>query len=131
MNTPICLTVEDFGNLLHLPSGGNSNEKGLFNQALFIPSCLASKTFLHDRVFHLILTWNLRLIMKHAKLRNTDYWWLDTVQNNRLLDLVKAIKRGLNTNITLPHGTYLSYIFRQLGINTLGYSTITSNHVMP
>ncbi|KAK5839580.1 hypothetical protein PVK06_008383 [Gossypium arboreum] len=73
--------------------------------------------------------------MKHAKLRNIDYWWLDFVQNNRcpnlalimFNDIAKATGRGMNTNITLSHDTYLSYIFRQLGISTLGDSPITSN----
>lgn len=37
-------------------------------------------------------------------------------------DISKAIGRPLGTKITLPHGTYLSYIFRGLGINLHGDS---------
>ncbi|KAH1073639.1 hypothetical protein J1N35_025967 [Gossypium stocksii] len=121
MNTPICLTVEEFGDLLHFPSGGNSKEKDTFNLALFIPFGLASKLSLHDRVFHLILTWNLRPIMKRVKFQNTGYWWLDSIQTNRRPDLslimfngiTKVIRRAMSTNLTLPHGTYLSCIFRR------------------
>ncbi|MBA0867902.1 hypothetical protein Goshw_005730 [Gossypium schwendimanii] len=42
-------------------------------------------------------------------------------------DITKSIGRRLNSNVTLPHGIYLSYLFRQLGISTHGYSPITSN----
>lgn len=42
-------------------------------------------------------------------------------------DITKAIKRGMSTNITLPHGTYFSYLFRRLGISTHGDTLITSN----
>ncbi|MBA0585818.1 hypothetical protein Gorai_016580 [Gossypium raimondii] len=75
----------------------------------------SSELNLYDRVLHLILAWNLHPIKKHAKLRNIDYWWLDSFHTNRNLDLAlvmfnditKAIERGMNTNITLPHDTYL------------------------
>ncbi|KAH1031490.1 hypothetical protein J1N35_043664, partial [Gossypium stocksii] len=87
MNTPIRLTIDKFGDLLHLPSGGNSNEKDVFNLTLFISSSLALELSLHNQVFHIVLTWNLRPIMKHAKLQNIDYWWPDSIQTNRRLDL--------------------------------------------
>ncbi|MBA0731235.1 hypothetical protein Golax_023292 [Gossypium laxum] len=72
---------------------------------------LASKLNLYYRVLHLILTWNLKLIKKHVKLRNTDYWWLDYFKSDRRPDLAlmlfnditKAIGKWMNTNITLPH----------------------------
>ncbi|MFQ6643311.1 hypothetical protein Gotur_017945 [Gossypium turneri] len=68
MGTPICLTIEEFGNYLHLPPEGSSDEIGCFDLSLFILSRSASELNLHDRVLHLILTWNLRPIKKHAKL---------------------------------------------------------------
>ncbi|MBA0784938.1 hypothetical protein Gotri_026440 [Gossypium trilobum] len=72
---------------------------------------------------------------KHAKLQNIDYWWLDSFYTSRHPDLslimfneiTKAIGRGMSTNITLPHGTYLSYHFRRLGIITHGDTPVTSN----
>ncbi|MFQ6665525.1 hypothetical protein Gotur_032238 [Gossypium turneri] len=70
MGTPIRLTLEEFGDYLHLPSGGSSNEKEHFDPSLFIQSRSASKLNLN------------------------------------------VIRRGMNTNITLPHGMYLSYVFR-------------------
>ncbi|KAH1129955.1 hypothetical protein J1N35_001333 [Gossypium stocksii] len=42
-------------------------------------------------------------------------------------DISKAIGRRMNTNVTLPHGTYLTYLFRQLGISTHRDSPFTSN----
>ncbi|KAH1046562.1 hypothetical protein J1N35_037346 [Gossypium stocksii] len=42
-------------------------------------------------------------------------------------DITEAIERGINTNITLPHDTYLSYLFRRLGIRTHRDTLITSN----
>ncbi|MBA0556028.1 hypothetical protein Golob_026170 [Gossypium lobatum] len=33
----------------------------------------------------------------------------------------------MNTNITLPHGTYLSYVLRRLGISTHGDTPVSSN----
>ncbi|KAK5819549.1 hypothetical protein PVK06_024557 [Gossypium arboreum] len=106
-----------------------------FDASLLIQSRSVSKLNLHDRVLHLILTWKLRPIKKHVKLLNIDYWWLNYFKSNRCPDLTlilfnyitKAIGRGMNTNITLPHGTYLSYIFRQLGISTHGDTPVSSN----
>ncbi|KAK5819551.1 hypothetical protein PVK06_024559 [Gossypium arboreum] len=40
---------------------------------------------------------------------------------------MKVIGSGMNTNVTLPHGTYLSYIFTKLGISTHGDTPVTSN----
>ncbi|MBA0557578.1 hypothetical protein Golob_014638 [Gossypium lobatum] len=34
--TPTCLTLEEFGDYLYLPSGGSSNEKGHFDPSIFI-----------------------------------------------------------------------------------------------
>ncbi|KAH1108081.1 hypothetical protein J1N35_011849 [Gossypium stocksii] len=135
MNTSIRLTLEEFGDYLHVSSKGNSKEKGPFNPAIFIQFGSASKLNLHDHVLHLIITWNLRPIKKHAKLRNTNNWWLDSFHTNRhpdlalimFNDITKAIERGMNTNITLPHGTYFSYLFRRLGINTHGNTLVTFN----
>ncbi|MBA0702597.1 hypothetical protein Goari_027236, partial [Gossypium aridum] len=62
MGTPIRLTIEVFGNYLHLPSRGSSDEKWHFDPSLFIQSRSASELSLHDRLLHLILTWNLRPI---------------------------------------------------------------------
>ncbi|MBA0784466.1 hypothetical protein Gotri_026677 [Gossypium trilobum] len=42
-------------------------------------------------------------------------------------DITKAIERGMSTNITLPYGTYLSYLFRRLSISTHGDTLVTSN----
>ncbi|MBA0812817.1 hypothetical protein Gohar_026753 [Gossypium harknessii] len=33
----------------------------------------------------------------------------------------------MNKNITLPHGTYFSYVLRQLGISTHGDTLVSSN----
>ncbi|MBA0794117.1 hypothetical protein Gohar_018475 [Gossypium harknessii] len=71
MGTPIRLTLEEFGDYIHLPSGGSSDEKGHFDPSLFILSGSASELNLHD-----------------------------------------PMGRGMNTNITLPHGTYFSYVLR-------------------
>ncbi|MBA0552007.1 hypothetical protein Golob_022851 [Gossypium lobatum] len=35
--------------------------------------------------------------------------------------------RGMNTNITLPHGTYFSYVLRRLGISIHGDTPVSSN----
>ncbi|KAH1039891.1 hypothetical protein J1N35_041634 [Gossypium stocksii] len=43
------------------------------------------------------------------------------------LDHYELSGRGLNTNITLPHGTYLSYLFRRLVISTHGNTPVTIN----
>ncbi|MFQ6655471.1 hypothetical protein Gotur_026002 [Gossypium turneri] len=56
MGTPICLTLEEFGDYLHLPSEGSSNQKGYFDPSLFIQSGSTSEFNLHDCVLHLILT---------------------------------------------------------------------------
>ncbi|MBA0557577.1 hypothetical protein Golob_014638 [Gossypium lobatum] len=40
---------------------------------------------------------------------------------------MKAIRRGMNKNITLPHGTYLSYVLRQLGISSHRDTPVSSN----
>ncbi|KAK5824773.1 hypothetical protein PVK06_019557 [Gossypium arboreum] len=135
MGTPIRLTLEEFRDYLHLPSEGSFDEKGHFDPSLFIQSGSTSELNPHDRVLHLILTWNLRPIKKYAKLRNTDYWWLKCFKSDRHPDLAlilfnyitKAIRRGMNKNITLFHGTYFSYIFRQLGISTNGDTPVSSN----
>ncbi|MFQ6628937.1 hypothetical protein Gotur_007666 [Gossypium turneri] len=68
MGTPIRLALEEFGDYLHLPSGGSSGAKSHFDPSLFIQYGSASELNLHDRVLHLILTWNLRPIKEHAKL---------------------------------------------------------------
>lgn len=78
---------------------------------------------------------DLHPIKKHTKLCNTNYWWLNFVHSDRRLDLAlimyneltKVIERAMSTNLTLPIGTYLSYIFRKLGISTLGDTLISSN----
>ncbi|MBA0562580.1 hypothetical protein Golob_007613, partial [Gossypium lobatum] len=109
-----------FSDYIHLPSRGSSDEKGHFDPSIFIQFELAFELNLYDRVLHLILTWNLRPIKKHVKLQNTDYWWLDCFKSNRspnltlilFNDITKAIGRGMNTNITIPYGTYLSYVLR-------------------
>ncbi|KAH1057020.1 hypothetical protein J1N35_035085 [Gossypium stocksii] len=124
-----------FRDYLHLPSEGSFDEKGHFDPSLFIQSRLTFELNLHDRVLHLILTWNLRPIKTHAKLRNTNYWWLDCFKSDRrpnlalilFNDITKAIGRRMNTNITLPYGTYLSYIFRQLDISTHRDTPVSSN----
>ncbi|MBA0573517.1 hypothetical protein Golob_000789, partial [Gossypium lobatum] len=121
--------------LSSLTSGGSSDEKRHFDPSLFIQSGSTSELNLHDCALHLILTWNLRPIKKHAKLRNIDYWWLDCFKSNRHPDLAlilfndttKAIGSGMNTNITLLQGTYLPYVLRQLGISTHGDTPIFSN----
>ncbi|MBA0568633.1 hypothetical protein Golob_006112 [Gossypium lobatum] len=56
MGTPICLTLEEFDNFFHLPSGGSFDEKGHFGPSLFIQSGSISELNLYDRVLHLILT---------------------------------------------------------------------------
>ncbi|MBA0553929.1 hypothetical protein Golob_013068 [Gossypium lobatum] len=66
MSTPIRLTLKEFGEYLHLPSKGSSDEKGHFDPSLFIQFGSAPELNLHDRVLHLILTWNLRPIKEHA-----------------------------------------------------------------
>ncbi|KAH1122639.1 hypothetical protein J1N35_005799, partial [Gossypium stocksii] len=86
-NTPIRLTLEEFGNLLHLPLGGNFDEKCHYNPTLYIESRLTSKLNTHDRVLHLIITWNWHPTKKHVKLCNTNYWWLDSIHSNRYPDL--------------------------------------------
>lgn len=119
MGISIRLTPKEFGDLLYLPLGGLFDEKGHYNSTLFSLSGSASKLNIHDRVLYLILTWNLRLIKKHAKLRNTDYWSIDCFKSDRcpnfalimFNDITKAIGRGINTNVTLPHGSYFSYRF--------------------
>ncbi|MBA0699190.1 hypothetical protein Goari_000846 [Gossypium aridum] len=68
MGTLIRLTIKEFDDYLHLPSRGYSNETGRFDPSIFIPSRLTSELNLHDRVLHLILTWNLRPIKKHVQL---------------------------------------------------------------
>ncbi|MBA0717396.1 hypothetical protein Golax_005222 [Gossypium laxum] len=88
---------------------------------------LAFELNLYDRVLHLILTWNLRPIKKHAKLRNTEYWWLDCFKSNRspnltlilFNDITKAIGRGMNTNITIPHALtpFLHGLLRHMLLN--------------
>ncbi|KAK5819244.1 hypothetical protein PVK06_024219 [Gossypium arboreum] len=80
MGTPIRLTLEEFGDYLHLPYG--------------------------------------------------DYFKSDRHPDLALIlfnDIKKAIGRGMNISITLPHGTYFSYVFRQLGIRTHGDTPISSN----
>ncbi|KAK5846198.1 hypothetical protein PVK06_002473 [Gossypium arboreum] len=42
-------------------------------------------------------------------------------------DITKEIERGMSTRTTLPHGTYLSYLFRRLGIITHGDTPVASN----
>lgn len=120
MNTSIRITLEDFGNFIHLPSKGESNEKGLYSLALYIEFRNTSELYLHDNVLHLIITWILRPIKKHVMLRSVEYYWIDFVQSDRCLDLAlimfndinKGIGKEMSINITLPHDTYLSYIFR-------------------
>ncbi|KAK5772043.1 hypothetical protein PVK06_048304 [Gossypium arboreum] len=64
-----------------------------------------------------------------------DYWWIDSIQFDRQPDLAlimfnnitKGIEKEMSTNITLPHGISLSYIFRQLRINTNEDTPLTSN----
>ncbi|MFQ6658969.1 hypothetical protein Gotur_028039 [Gossypium turneri] len=68
MGTPIRLTLEECGDYLHLPFRGSFDEKGHFDTYLFIQSGSISEPNLHDCILHLILTWNLRPIKKHAKL---------------------------------------------------------------
>ncbi|MBA0561195.1 hypothetical protein Golob_018044 [Gossypium lobatum] len=36
MGTPIHLTLEEFGDCLHLTSGGSSNEKGYFDLSFYL-----------------------------------------------------------------------------------------------
>ncbi|KAK5836717.1 hypothetical protein PVK06_012517 [Gossypium arboreum] len=43
------------------------------------------------------------------------------------MTLLRLSRRGRNTNITFPHGTYLSYLFRRLGISTHGDTPVTIN----
>ncbi|MFQ6657061.1 hypothetical protein Gotur_026886 [Gossypium turneri] len=50
MGNFIRLTLEKFGDYLHLPSNSSSDEKGHFDPSLFIQSRSASKPNLHDRV---------------------------------------------------------------------------------
>lgn len=45
-NTPIHLTLEEFGNLLHLPPRGNLNKKRSFNHGYFVQFWLESKVFM-------------------------------------------------------------------------------------
>ncbi|KAH1129766.1 hypothetical protein J1N35_001144 [Gossypium stocksii] len=97
MNTRIHLTLEKFGNLLHLPPGGNYDDKGPFNCTFFIEFGFASELNIHDHVLYLIMIWNLHPIKKHAKLRNTDYWWLDSVHSNRRPDLALIMRLGIST----------------------------------
>ncbi|MFQ6669482.1 hypothetical protein Gotur_034711 [Gossypium turneri] len=56
MGTLIRLTLKEFGDYLHLPSGGSSNEESHFDPSLFIQSGSASELNLHYHVLHLILT---------------------------------------------------------------------------
>ncbi|MFQ6626820.1 hypothetical protein Gotur_005196 [Gossypium turneri] len=107
MTTPICLTLDDFSEFLKLPPDGESNEKGLSNPILVVPSSNASKLNLHDHFQHLILTWILRSISKHAITRSIDYWWIEIFQTNRHPDLAlimfndipKAITKGAQPKI--------------------------------
>ncbi|KAK5772014.1 hypothetical protein PVK06_048273 [Gossypium arboreum] len=118
MNTLIHLTLKEFGNLLHLSPEGNSNKKRLFNPTFFIESRFTFELNIHDRILHLMITWNLRPIKKLAKIRNTYYWWLDSVYFDRhpnlalitFNDITKAIRRAMNTKLTLSYGTYVSPI---------------------
>ncbi|KAH1097199.1 hypothetical protein J1N35_014120, partial [Gossypium stocksii] len=95
-----------------------------FDPSPFIQYGSAFELNLHVRVLHLILTWNLIPIKKHAKLRNMDYWWLDCFKSDRLPnlalilfnDITKAIGRGMSTNITFSHG-----------ISTHGDTPVSSN----
>ncbi|MBA0562587.1 hypothetical protein Golob_007619, partial [Gossypium lobatum] len=91
MGTHICLTLEEFGDYLHLPSEGSFDENRHFDPSLFIQSGSSSKLNLHDHVLHLILTWNLKPIKKRPDLALILF-----------NDIMKAIGRGMNTNITLP-----------------------------
>ncbi|KAH1091978.1 hypothetical protein J1N35_019235 [Gossypium stocksii] len=97
MNTTIRLTLEEFGNLLLLPPEGNYDEKCHYNPDLNIKSGLTSKLNIHDHVLYLIITWNLCPIKKHAKLCNTDYWWIDSVDFDRRLDLALIRRLGIST----------------------------------
>ncbi|MBA0550546.1 hypothetical protein Golob_021484 [Gossypium lobatum] len=128
MNTLICLTLEDFKNLLSLPSGGVSNEKGPFSPALYVESHLFANLDVHDRLLHSIITWVLRPISKHVVIWFIDYWWIDCFKSNRppdltLLmfnDITKVIEKELGSSLTLPFGTYLFYIFTHLHIKACG-----------
>ncbi|KAK5770940.1 hypothetical protein PVK06_047104 [Gossypium arboreum] len=42
-------------------------------------------------------------------------------------EITKAIRRGLNTNVTLPHRTYFPYLCRRLGISSHRDTPVTSN----
>ncbi|KAK5825642.1 hypothetical protein PVK06_020499 [Gossypium arboreum] len=122
MNTPIRLTLDEFGNPLHFP----------YKTQYFITSGHASELNVYDRVLHLIITWNLHVIKKHAMLCSTDCCWIDSVQFDRcpnltlimFNDITKAIGTAMSTNLTLLYGTCL---FRKLGIDTLGDIPITTN----
>ncbi|MBA0554300.1 hypothetical protein Golob_013414, partial [Gossypium lobatum] len=128
MTTPICLTLDDFSEFLKLPPDGESNEKGLSNPILVVPSSNASKLNLQDHFLHLILTWILRSISKHAITRSINYWWIEIFQTNRHPDLAlimfddipKVTGKEFTSFITFLFGTYLSYIFKHLNIPTQG-----------
>ncbi|KAH1130590.1 hypothetical protein J1N35_001968 [Gossypium stocksii] len=126
MKTPILLALENFEEFLKLPPDGESNEKGSYHLALYVRRSYASELNVCDRVLHLIITWILHPISKHAVLRSTSYWWIDCFHSNRHLDLAiilfnektKIIGKELSSNVTLPFGTYVSYIFTRLNIPT-------------
>ncbi|MBA0753374.1 hypothetical protein Gogos_020567 [Gossypium gossypioides] len=128
MNTLICLTLEDFKNLLSLPSGGVSNEKGPFSPVLYVKPHLVANLDIHDRLLHFIITWVLRPTSKHVVIWSIDYWWIDCFKSNRPPDLTllmfnnitKVIGKELGSSLTLPFGTYLSYIFTRLHIKARG-----------
>ncbi|MBA0706074.1 hypothetical protein Golax_018214 [Gossypium laxum] len=91
-----------------------------------IPSSNPSELNLHNHFLHLILTWILRPISEHVILRAIDYWWFDCFQTNRHLDvalimfsnITKVLGKELTTFVTLPFGTYPSYIFKRLKLPT-------------
>lgn len=96
-----------------------------------------SELNLHDCVLHLMLTWIFWPIQKHAKIWNIDYWWFDCFKSYRKPDLAlllfnditKAIGRPLHNSVTLPYGTYLSYLFKCLGLNL--YSDVPISTTQP
>ncbi|KAK8613698.1 hypothetical protein V6N13_101455 [Hibiscus sabdariffa] len=128
MGKPLRITLDDFTTQLNLPAGGLTKEKGAYDPTLKIVRNRATELDIHDRFLHLILTWNLRPISKHAVIRQLDYWWIDCFRNNRRPDLAhimynditKVIGKPLTSAApaTLLFCTYISYILIKLGVPT-------------
>ncbi|KAK5775693.1 hypothetical protein PVK06_043618 [Gossypium arboreum] len=76
LNTPIRLTLQNFGEFFKLPPRGELDEKGHYNLALQAQLSFAFYCYL-----------DIALISKHVILRSTDSWCIDSFHNNMHLDL--------------------------------------------